>query len=271
MGYSIFDETMVDMTWPQIEQAASQGAIVLLPVGIIEEHGPHMGLAVDTYAAYLVSLLAKHELETRGIKSLIAPPPYWGVSVGTSVFAGTFSVRPETLKALVYDILAGLHSWGLNKVFTINWHGDIKHCLAVVDAVKDARRDMAMDAFYLASDFSRLGLTGAEEYILIQQGPSMIDSTQKYIDVHAGSLETGFMVKYFPKQVDAALAKKLPPTKLVLDDLKLLRKRDEATRKLIPGGYFGNPAGYDIAAAEKYVQAYVKGTVDCIEGYLKKK
>ena len=63
MGYSIFDETMVDMTWPEIEKAAEQGSIVLLPIGIIEEHGPHMGLAVDTYIAYLVSKLAKHELD----------------------------------------------------------------------------------------------------------------------------------------------------------------------------------------------------------------
>ncbi|MHB8104384.1 MAG: creatininase family protein, partial [Dehalococcoidales bacterium] len=112
MGYSIFDETMVDMTWPEIEQAAGKGAIVLLPMGIIEEHGPHMGLAVDTYAPYLVTRLVKHELKSRGITALIAPPNYWGVSLATSVFPGTFSVRKETMKALIYDILASLHSWG---------------------------------------------------------------------------------------------------------------------------------------------------------------
>ena len=49
MGYSLFDETMVDMAWPEIEKAAQEGAIVLLPTGVIEEHGPHMGLAMDIY------------------------------------------------------------------------------------------------------------------------------------------------------------------------------------------------------------------------------
>src|SRR4030042_2176663 len=146
MGYSIFDETMVDMPWPEIEAAAEKGAIVLLPLGIIEEHGPHMGLAVDMYAAYLVSLLAKHKLMTRGIASLIAPPNYWGVSPGTSVFPGTFSVRPETMKAVVYDILASLKSWKFTRVFIINWHADIQHCRAIIAALKDARRDIAIDA-----------------------------------------------------------------------------------------------------------------------------
>ncbi len=50
-GYSIFDETMVDMAWPQVERAAREAAIILFPIGVIEEHGPHMGLGVDTYLA----------------------------------------------------------------------------------------------------------------------------------------------------------------------------------------------------------------------------
>ena len=128
MGYSIFDETMVDMTWPEIERAAADGAIVLLPTGIIEEHGPHLGLAVDTYIAYLIGVMARRELASRGITALIAPPCYWGVSQGTAVFPGTFSVRRETMKALVYDILASLHGWGFKRVFAVNWHADFQHC-----------------------------------------------------------------------------------------------------------------------------------------------
>jgi len=273
MGYSIFDETMVEMTWPEIEAAAEKGAIVLLPTGIIEEHGPHMGLAVDTYAAYLISVLAKHELESRGISSLIVPPLYWGVSPATWVFPGTFSVRPETMKAVIYDILASLKRWKLNKFFIINWHADMKHCRAIVEAVKEARRDMAVEAFYLAREFDikRLRLTGEEEYILKYQPPPVLEFSGNYVDIHAGSMETAVMMKYFPKHVKAALAKKLPRTEITLEDLKDLGKSDEATLKLIPQGYFGNPAGYDTGAAEKHIKAHVKATADCIEGYLKRK
>ena len=273
MGYSIFDETMVDMAWPEIEAAAKQGAIVLLPTGIIEEHGPHMGLAVDTYSAYLIARLVKHELEKRGTKSLIAPLPYWGVSAATSVFPGTFSVRPETLKALIYDILASLHSWNFNKVFVIHWHGDVQHCLSILDATKDGRRDMGIDArnILTGDDLLRLHLTGSEEHILLQKGQHMVGSSEKYVDIHAGSMETAVMMKYFPKHVKADLTKKLKRTELTFTDLKGLGKSEAETRKLIPQGYFGNPAGYDTKAAEKLIRDDVVSAADCIEEYLKSK
>lgn len=77
-GYSIFDGTMADMTYLEIEKAAREKAIVLFPVGVIEEHGPHMPLGVDTYGAYVQTKAVKEELEKKGIKTLIAPPFYWG-------------------------------------------------------------------------------------------------------------------------------------------------------------------------------------------------
>ncbi|MBN1160901.1 MAG: creatininase family protein [Dehalococcoidales bacterium] len=273
MGYSIFDDTMVDMTWPKIEAAAEKGAIVLLPTGIIEEHGPHMGLAVDTYAAYIISVKAKHLLESRGIDTLIAPPQYWGVSAGTSVFPGTFSVRPETMQAVIYDILASLKSWSFNRVFIINWHADIEHCRAILAALQDARRETNVDAVCLVSEFDirRLRLTGEEDYILKYPQPPMMGISDKYVDIHAGSMETAVMMKYFPKHVKAAMARKLPPTRVTLEDLRILGKNEEATRKLIPDGYFGNPAGYDTAAAEKMVTDDANAVADYIEAYLKLK
>ena len=42
MGYSIFQNTMVDMTYPQIEEEIKKGACALLPISVVEEHGPHL-------------------------------------------------------------------------------------------------------------------------------------------------------------------------------------------------------------------------------------
>ena len=44
---NIFDETMAQMTFVQIEEAARKGAIILFPTSVIEEHGPHLPLDVD--------------------------------------------------------------------------------------------------------------------------------------------------------------------------------------------------------------------------------
>ena len=61
-GYSIFHETMVDLSWPQVEKAAKDGAIILFPATVIEEHGPAMSLGVDTYMSYLRCKLVRREL-----------------------------------------------------------------------------------------------------------------------------------------------------------------------------------------------------------------
>ena len=149
----------------------------------------------------------------------------------------------------------------------------MEHVKTVYNAFKDARRALGIDAVCLADEFSlrRLRLTGQEDYILKYQAPMDMGMGEKYIDVHAGSMETAVIAKYFPDHVNTALAKKLKRTKLTIDDLKVLGGTGKTTRKLIPGGYFGNPAGYPAVEVEKHINAEVKSAADVILGYLKKK
>jgi creatinine amidohydrolase len=271
MGYSLFTETVVDLPWPQIQAAAERGAIVLLPVGIIEEHGPHLGLGVDTYAAYLVAVATKKRLGERGVEALIAPPQYWGVSPATSIFAGTFSVRPETMRALIVDIIANLAGWGFRRIFTVNWHADFLHVRTLYEAVREAREASGADVRFIASGFDlrRLRLTGDEEGVLVQQNAPAIDVGKgPYLDVHAGSMETAVMMRYFPEGLDAGAIRNLEPTKLTGEDLRDLGKSEELTRALVPDGYFGDPAAYDVEAAEAYVNAVVASYAETIAGYL---
>jgi creatinine amidohydrolase len=269
MGYSIFDETMVDMPWPEIEAAAGKGAIVLLPAGIIEEHGPHMGLAVDIYVAHLLSVLARRELEKRGIDALIAPPFYWGFSAGTATFGGTYSVRKETMKAAIYDILASLNQWRFRKVFIVNFHADYHHRKTILEALTEARRDTGIDArcVLAPSDISRLHLTAGDDNVVVCEMPPAAGPPSKYVDLHAGALETGIMQAYFPEHVNIEMAKKLEDTGLVYDDLKALGRSDAETRKIIPQGYFGNPAGFDTDAARQYIETAAGAHADAIEKY----
>lgn len=97
-GYSIFAESMADLTYAQVAAAAERGACVLLPTGVIEEHGPHLPLGTDAYGAYLLSRLTKRELAGHGFEALIAPPVYWGINAVTSAFPGTFrtGLRPRS-------------------------------------------------------------------------------------------------------------------------------------------------------------------------------
>ncbi|MCX7912765.1 MAG: creatininase family protein [Dehalococcoidales bacterium] len=271
MSYSIFDETMVNMPWTAVERAVARGAVVLMPLGIIEEHGPHMGLAVDMFAAHLLSTLTRRHLEKQGIEALISPPNYWGVSPATAAFAGTFSVREETMAAIIHDIVSLLCRWHFRRVFVINWHADHRHCRTALDALSKVRAETGMDVRYLITpqELRRFRLSGDEPHILVRRAPPSMESTGRYADYHAGSMETGVALAYFPEHVDEAMARKLEATRLTDEDLRNLGRSDEETRKLIPGGYFGNPAGYDIVKAKAYIEANALDLAGTIAAYLK--
>lgn len=140
-NFSIFENTMVESTWQEVQDAADQGAIVMLPLGIVEGHGPHLDLSADFYLATLNCRFLQQELIERGINTVIAPPVYWGISKDVAKYAGTFSLRPETMKALLLDIFASLKSWGFKRVFVQNAHGDQQHLQVIREVISQAKED----------------------------------------------------------------------------------------------------------------------------------
>ncbi len=272
-GYSIFDETIVDMTWLKVEKAIQEGAIVLFPTGSIEAHGPHMSLGVDAYLAYLKCKLIKRALESRGIKTIIAPPYFWGINNNMGAFPGSFTVRKQTMKALLYDILSSFKRWGFQYLFVINHHGDTEHNFAILEAVKEARIDMGINAYYVLSEFDakvRYKLTGREHHVLLIPS-SVISERPKYLDIHAGSEETGLMVHYFPDQVDIKMAKTLKPTNLTLEGLMEWDQSWDDAKRITPLGYFGDPAGFNPETSRQRMEDFVKDVAGLIENFLKRK
>ena len=256
MGYSIFDDTMVDMTWQEIEKAAEEGTIALLPTGVIEEHGPHMGLGVDTYCSYLTCKQTKMELEGKGINTLIAPPYYWGINIATGSFAGSFTVRKSTMKAMIYDLLASLMRWGFSHVFIMNWHGEYEHNVTILETVEDVRLDTGVRAYCIlrTRDVKRLKLSGKEPHVLILKDQHSEGAARKYLEIHADSLETGIMAKYFPDQVNTDMAKGLKSTNLTMEDLIAWRQGWSDASNITPLGYFGDPASFNTEVARKVIE-----------------
>jgi creatinine amidohydrolase len=267
-GYSIFAETMVDMAWPDVEKAARGGAIVLMTTAVIEEHGPHMSCGTDTYFGYLLCKLTRRELESKGVKAVIAPPFFWGVNSATHVFPGSFAIRPETAKALLADIFASFKAMGFSRVFIINAHGDGQHKRAVIQAILEAQKSAGLDIRYLvsAADIRQLGLTGEPpSWVLLHEMPPDEGPKTSVLDIHAGAGETGLMAAYFPRLVDERLARTLPPTTLTGREIGDWLKD---ARKATPLGYVGNPAGYDAKEALAYVPAWVRMMAEAIAGYM---
>jgi len=270
MGYSVFEETMADMTYQDIELAAEEKAIVLLPVGVIEEHGPHMCLGTDTYLSYHVCRKVKKNLVEKGIRTLIAPPYYWGINNVTGAFAGSFTVRKSTMKAVLADILTSLDRWGFKNVFVLNWHGDYQHGMTILDAIRESRIDYGVRAYSIlwASDVKRFRLGGKEEYILVPQPEPSESVPPQYVDVHAGSGETSLMLVSFPELVDIQSAKKLESSKTTRKDLTIWQRGWSDARKVTPLGYCGDPSRIDVDGAKKEDISTIQTISDLIARFL---
>ena len=95
------ENTMAYMNWEEIKAAGEQKLPVLFPLGVIEEHGPHLPLGSDILWSNYICKEVKSLLEKRGKQVLIAPPYYFGVNHCTGAFPGTFSLKPETFEQVL--------------------------------------------------------------------------------------------------------------------------------------------------------------------------
>jgi creatinine amidohydrolase len=100
--------------------------VVLVPVGAVEQHGPHLPVGTDAWiAAYIAERVA-----TEQDKVLVAEPLAYGSSGHHQNFAGTISLRPSTAVALAVDVATSVARNGDVPVF-VNGHGGNRPPLAV--------------------------------------------------------------------------------------------------------------------------------------------
>ncbi|HEV2065583.1 MAG TPA: creatininase family protein [Thermomicrobiales bacterium] len=119
-----------------IAEAATDGAVLLLPIGAIEQHGPHLPLDTDTNAATTVAVGAARLLdETRDPRALVLPEIHWGLSPYWLGFPGTLTVRPETLLSLFRDLAASVAHHGFERMVIVNGHGGNAGIIAVAATV----------------------------------------------------------------------------------------------------------------------------------------
>jgi creatinine amidohydrolase len=93
--------------------------IVILPLGSLEQHGPHMPLGTDTMLAQAVALGGAKK-DGNGV---VLAPPWYGFSAHHMGFAGTISLRMETLIALAEDIVGSVVAHGFRRILIVNGHG----------------------------------------------------------------------------------------------------------------------------------------------------
>ena len=110
-----------EMTRDEAKERIKECDVAILPVGSLEQHGPHLPLDTDAFDAYwLAQKVAKKVAPPRPV---VCPPINYGVSYHHMDFAGTLTIEPATLSNLTYEIGISLVKHGIRKILIINGHG----------------------------------------------------------------------------------------------------------------------------------------------------
>src|SRR6266481_6319677 len=100
---------LAERTWPEAARLARDPrSVVLLPLGAIEQHGPHLPLLVDWLGAEELARRVAPHLRRAGWRPILAPSIPYGVSTLAVGWPGTVSLSIPTLRRLIVEIVNGL-------------------------------------------------------------------------------------------------------------------------------------------------------------------
>ncbi|MFT3767407.1 MAG: creatininase family protein [Minicystis sp.] len=192
-----------ELTTDRLRAALASGrpAAVLLPVGSVEPHGPHLPLMTDTIISEAAAARAAERLEKEGVSAFVAPAVPYGVTEFAAGFAGAISVPAEVLTSFLRAVVRGYLDAGFAHVCLVNNHLEPAHDGAVRAAIEGFAGGSASVACPLTR---RWGRTLSAEF--------------KSGACHAGEYETSLVLAAAPETVDWAGAATLPDVAVSLSD-----------------------------------------------------
>jgi creatinine amidohydrolase len=108
------------LIWPEVVERARQGAVIVIPIAAIEQHGYHLPIDVDNV---LVEHVTEEAARRSGGAILTAPMIHYGFNEHNMGFPGTITVRETVFMDFVYDVAHSFVRQGFDRIVLINGHG----------------------------------------------------------------------------------------------------------------------------------------------------
>jgi len=220
----------VENTWVEVEKSGAD--IVVIPIGSIEQHGPHLPLGTDWFAADRAARRIAEELNAYLLPALPVSNSQEHLD-----FKGSVSLRPQTLAQVVEDIILSLAHQGFRKFVIVNSHGGNW-------VLKPTIRD--------------INFHHPELMVIMSHGTMPGDRDAAPPEVHAGAGETSTVMATRPELVKDGAEDCSPPYgREFLDYVGM--------RPLTPTGVWGKPSEadpekYKAASQQWHSAEYIKAT-----------
>jgi creatinine amidohydrolase len=221
---------------PQAARLLSETGTVVLAAGSVEQHGGHLPLGTDAFAALSIAERAAERLGT-----VVASLGLAGVAPYHLPWPGTLSLAPSTLAAVITDICGCLRGAGAQRILLVNWHEGNSPTLRLAAAEAQQRHDVCV-------------LIAETHVITNRLYPDEMEFT------HAGSMETAAVLAY-----DAALVRldaATEPSEHAAGEAAhaLFRRPDvypvlRDFRQIAPTGWYGHPRRAEAKRAEEIAEA----------------
>jgi len=210
------------LSQPEAESRLTSSRLVVMAPGSIEQHGPHLPLGTDAFAADALA-----EEVARKMNTVLVPLPLVGVSPYHLSWAGSLSLQPQTMIALIEDICECLANHGVDKVLFVNWHeGNTPTLRLAGDSIQ---RKFKMRVVIAESHIITNKLFGERAQL-----------------THAGNMETAAMLMYDLSLVDMSKAVNPTPQSEGDEGHAIFRQRDvfpilRDFHEVAETGWYGKP------------------------------
>jgi creatinine amidohydrolase len=241
-----------DLSALQLSAELSKDSIVVLPLGAIEQHGPHLPLNTDFVVAEAVSRAAVEKFGAETNAWLLPTLPFTK-SNEHAWAAGTMWLSATTMMSVIDDIGRCVASTPAKKLMFINGHGGNSALMAMMN--RELRLKYGLQTFL------------AHPHMPADQGGSSAES-ELGMGVHGGVDETSVMLHLRPDLVDMSLAVRRVPEGLAKNEQVKFGGRVAfgwLSNDFFPEGHIGDPTG---ASAELGARMF-SGAVESLGGAMK--
>lgn len=187
------------MTWPEYQQRLATATAIFLPIGALEQHGPHLPMACDAILATAMASRAAKELDGILLPALSYGYKSQARSGGGQTFTGTTSLDGQTLSSQVRDIIRELARHGASRLVIVNGH--VENQWFITEGIELALREV-----HESNDMLRVIRCEYWDYTPQAVLEEIFEGDFPGIDLeHAALLETSMMLALHPELVREAL------------------------------------------------------------------